>query len=762
MEPVTAADRRTAPARARVQAHPTRGLTDAEAGRRRSDAGRPRRSAPSRSYPSIVRANVLTLFNAILTAFGVVTLIFGDWRDALFLGIVVANSAIGIAQEVRAKRALDRLAVLVAPHATVVRDGTARPVAPEELVPGDLVTLAAGDQIVADGQIAETSGLCVDESILTGESEAVQYGAGERLRSGAFVTEGSALMTVEAVGEASYAQRLAGEARSFRHPRSPLEREINALLLALTTAVVVLGAVLGYSLWAREATAHEAVATATAGVVSLVPEGLMLLTSLVFAVGAVRMARRGALAQQLNAIESLASADIVCLDKTGTLTEDELRVVDVVPRGGVARHAAEAAIAVFAATARARNRTLQAIATAFPGGAGQAIREIPFSARRGWSAVELHDATLVLGAPELFELGDLTGRLDSELQAGRRVVALGELEAALGDGPPSGPPPRPPRAICLVVLAEALRQDAAAAVAFFRSEGVELKVLSGDAPKTVAAIARDTGIEVGSALDGRTLPDDPERLREIALEATVVGRISPEDKRRVVEALRDAGRYVVMIGDGVNDVPALKASRLAIAQGSGADIAKSVSDVVLTSGGFAALPAMVAEGRQILRNIGRVARLYVTKSAFAAFLILTIGTTPTAYPLLPRHFSLAATLTVGIPTFLLALAPSSGRWDLGDFRKRVARFAVPAGVMAGVGVVASYLFALHALDFGVRDSRAIATTVLVTTGLYLVLVLEGVGADAACSCRRAARSSARRTRSCSRFRLRATSSTSRS
>ena len=711
----------------KVAAERPAGLTDAEAQLRLEQLGRPRKAPTSRSYASIVRANVFTLFNAILLAFGALTLAFGDWRDALFLGIVIANSAIGIAQEIRAKRALDRLAVLVAPRARVLRGGVARELAIEELVPGDVVDLHAGDQVPADGRLVASVGLYLDESILTGESRSVRREEGESIRSGAFVVEGAGTLAVEAVGDASYAQRLAGEARKFRHPRSPLERAINRLLLALTASVLVLGTILGYSLLERDPSPREAVATATAGVVSLIPEGLMLLTSLVFAVGAVRMARRGALAQQLNAIESLASADVVCLDKTGTLTEERLRVVEVVARAGVQQTDADAALTRYAGAARASNRTLAAIAARFPGGDAVARAEVPFSSGRRWSALLFDDASYVLGAPELFDLGELERVRNEEVVRGRRVVALGKVDGALDAEGPAPELPQRPRALCLVVLAEALREQARATVEFFRREGIELKVLSGDAPETVAAIARDVGLPVYEALDASTLPDDPDELRDLALRATALGRISPDGKRRVVGALRDAGRYVAMVGDGVNDVPALKASRLAIAQAGGSDIAKSVADVVLITGDFAAVPAMVAEGRQALRNLARVARLYVTKSAFAGFLILTIGTTATAYPLLPRHFSLVAALTVGIPTFLLALAPSSGPWQLGQFGRDVARFAVPAGVLVGVGVVASYLFALNALDLGVVQARTIATSVLVAAGLYLVLVLEGVG-----------------------------------
>jgi cation-transporting ATPase E len=701
------------------------GLTEAEAQRRLEASGGAGEQPTSRTYASIVRANVFTLFNLILSVFGVLTLVFGDWRDALFLGTLLANTGIGIIQEVRAKRSLDRLALLVAPRATAIRDGQPREVPAGEVVVGDLVTVQAGDQVLADGRVTQAGDLHLDESVLTGESDAVTRSAGEELRSGAFVSEGSGAYEVTAVGDDSYAGRIVGQARSFRHPRSPLEQAVNRLLLALAVLVVLLGGLLGYALWHRNADVSDAVSTATAGVVSLVPEGLVVLVSLTYAVASIRMARRGLLSQQLNAIESLASADVICTDKTGTLTEAALRVAAVVPAPGV--EDLDRQLARYGASSSLRNGTLEAIAEAHPGEAEQLVAEVPFNSRRKWSAVQLADTTLVLGAPEHFDLGPLAATADKERRAGRRVVALARNAAPLPGGEPGPRPPQGSKAIGLVVLAERLRPQIRETIAFFLDQGIEIKVLSGDNPETVAAIAADVGIPVRAAAQGAELPSDPEALRERVLQTTVVGRVSPDDKRRVVEALRDAGRYVVMVGDGVNDVPALKASRLAIAQGSGAQIAKSIADLVLVKGDFGAVPELVAQGRQALRNLQRVSRLYVTKSAFAAFLILVIGTTSTAYPLLPRHFTLAATLTIGIPTFFLALAPSSGPWRPINFGRNVARFAVPAGTLTGVGVVASYLFALHDLDYDVHQARTIATSVLIIVGLYLVLALEAFG-----------------------------------
>ena len=372
---------------------------------------------------SIVRANVFTVFNLILVSFGVLTFAFGHWEDALFIGILVANAGIGIFQEWRAKQALDRLAALVAPHATVVREGNPRSVEVEEVVPGDLIRIEAGDQLVADGVLDQADGLSLDESILTGESQAVPRFAGDEVRSGSFAAEGSGLYTVTAVGKASYAEKVADVARTFRHPRSPLERALNLLLIVMVAVMLPLGAIFGYALWESDKPLNEAVTTAVAGVVTLVPEGLILLTSVTFAVAALRMARRGALAQQLNAIESLASAEVVCLDKTGTLTEAALEVSRAAPAVGVDEAFLTESLGRYAASSPSRNATLEAIADAFPARSEPALGHIPFSSRRRWSAVRVGAVGYVLGAPELFELGPLAEQAAAEQREGRRVVA---------------------------------------------------------------------------------------------------------------------------------------------------------------------------------------------------------------------------------------------------------------------------------------------------------------------------------------------------
>ena len=669
-----------------------------------------------------MRANAITPFNAILLSLGLLTLVFGDWRDALFLAIVLTNTGIGVWQEISARQKLDALAALVAPQGAVVRDGEVLSLHVSDIVVGDLVRLSPGDQVVADGRLIEATDLRLDESILTGEAKAVSRNSGDEVRSGSFVVEGAASFEVVAVGPDSYAEGIAGTAREFRHPRSPLERAIDRLLYVLLGVMVPLGAMLIVALWKQDIEVGRAVETAVAGMVTLIPEGLVLLLSITYAAAAVRMARLGALSQQLNAIESLASVDTLCIDKTGTLTEPALRVVSVVPADGMSDNAFGATLGRFAASSDARNEIEEAIRSAWPGEPEDPDEVVSFLSRNRWSGMRIGGVRYVLGAPEIFALGDLAARAREEQERGRRVVGFGVTAAEFPKERDALAPVRP---LGLVVISEELRPETRETISYLTGQGVEVVVLSGDSATTVASIAGDAGIPVrGPGRVGSDLPDDDLELDRCIAEIGVVGRISPEGKRRVIESLKRRGRYVAMVGDGVNDVPALKASRLSIAQGSGAQMAKAVADVVLVRGDFAAVPGMVAEGRRVLRNIQRVTKLFVTKSVFAAFLIVAIGITPAEYPLLPRHLTIVGALTVGIPAFFLALAPSDGPWRTDGFLRDVARFAVPAGVAAGLGVMTSYLIALNVFDLGLLQSRTTATTTLVVIGLYLVLALE--------------------------------------
>ncbi|HJZ34725.1 MAG TPA: HAD-IC family P-type ATPase [Solirubrobacterales bacterium] len=726
----------------------TAGLTEAEAARRLKERGTTREQATSRSYLSIAVANTFTVFNAILAGFGAATIIWGNPKDALFLGILVANVAIGTFQEVRAKRTLDKLAALVVAKATVVRDGTPRQVPVGEVVVGDLVRIASGDQIAADGDLVRADGLALDESELTGESEPIARRVGDEVLSGSFAVEGEGDFEATAVGADSHAARLTETARAFRHPRSPLERAMDRLLIVMVGFMAPLGIGLGVSLALRNVSQSDAVETLTAGIVNIVPEGLILLVSLTAAVTAAKMARHGILAQQLNAIESLASVSVMCTDKTGTLTEASLRVVELIPAEGVTEANLADTFGTYAASAPTRNTTLEAIHEAGLGDGVVAVEPsatIPFSSRRRWSALELDGRRLVLGAPEAL-LGDagaptdgadgsadggapaeaaLAERAAAEAAAGRRVLALASYGAPLPEAGPEVELTSPLRPLGVVVLAEELRASAAETIAFFARENIALKVLSGDNPATVGAIARDLGIEAsGPALDGRALPEDDAELLAAVLAAPAIGRISPEDKARVVRVLSEGGEYVGMLGDGVNDVPALKEARLAIAQGSGTQMARSVSDLVLVSGEFGEVPPMVGEGRQILRNIQRVARLFVSKAVFTGFLVLVIAIPSGVFPMLPRQFTLTSTFTIGIPAFLLALAPSTGPWRPEGFLPAIARFSIPAGLATGIGILVTYLLARHAFNVDLTQARSATAATVVVSGLAIVFALE--------------------------------------
>ena len=713
---------------------PEQGLSSKEAAARLRKLGAPPETS-SRSVSSIVAGNVFTLFNAIIGAFFVLDLALGLYADSIFGLIAVVNSYIGIRQELKAKATLDELAVLVAPHARVVRDGQVVELLSTEVVPGDVIQVGPGDQLVADGEVIASRGMTMDESLLTGEADGIQKGTGDRVLSGSFCVSGSGHYLVDAVREESYAGRLAGEAKTFRHPPSPLQEEVNRVILAATYVMLPLAAVLILSFEIRSVALESAAQTATAGLVTLIPEGLVLLMSVTFAVAAVRLARRDTLVQQMSASESLAAVDTICVDKTGTLTAGELRLTGVEYADGIDPKAGAAALGRFAASAGDRNKTLETIAEKFPGKAARVRGEVPFSSEWKWSGVSLDGggggATYVMGAPDvLAEAGALTlpprlaEKLREETSAGRRVVAFGQTSEALPSDPAAGSAPKL-TPLALVVLEETLRPDAAETIAYMREQEVDLKLISGDAAATVTAVAYAVGVprEAG-VIEGPDLPEDKEGLEKAALANTIFCRIKPEQKKALVGALVAAGRYVAMIGDGVNDVPALKRARMAVAMGSGAQVTKGVADVVLLKDQFSRLPEAVGEGRRIARNIHRLGRLYLTKTVYAATLILLVAVPGFAFPFLPRHLTVAGLLTIGIPSFVLALAPSDGPLYRGRLLRALAAFAVPAGVATALGSILSFFLVDTVAGGTLQDGQTAATTTLIVLGLCFILLLE--------------------------------------
>jgi len=684
----------------------------------------------SRSLWAIVRGNLFTLFNAILGAALVVVLAVGAWKDAVFGFVLLFNTLIGAVTEYRAKRTLDRLAILNESEVVVVRDGLESRVPMREVVLDDVLRLEIGDQVPADGEVLGSAGLEVDESMLTGESEPVAKDVGDPVLSGSAVVAGSAVVRATRVGPDSYAQRITAQAKRFSLVGSELRDGINKVLLVVSWVIVPIAVLLfwsqirnegGWSAALADGGWRDAVVQAVAGIVGMVPEGLVLLTSINFALAAVILARRQVLVQELPAVEVLARVDVLCLDKTGTITDGTVELDELVEL-----EEAEGARELLATLSRAATAspTTAAIAQGLDGVEGAAEEElVPFSSARKWSGHRTAAGDWVLGAPEVL----LADRPDDAVQdrvrelasTGARVVLLARCE---GEAPSVAALPADLRPVTLAVLRERIRPDAAQTLAYFAEQGVEVKVISGDNPATVASIARTVGLvdDDVEGVDARTLPEDGEELAEAIGRARVLGRVTPEQKRSFVHALQAAGRTAAMTGDGVNDALALKDADLGIAMGSGAAATKAVARLVLLDGRFATLPGVVAQGRRVIANMERVASLFLTKTTYAVLLAVVVALVAWPYPFLPRHLTLVGALTIGTPAFFLALAPNDQRYRRG-FLDRVLQLSVPCGVICGAGVLLVY-GTLHVRGEDLQASTG-ATLVLILMALWLLGIL---------------------------------------
>lgn len=750
-------------------------------------------NSSSRSIVAILRANVFTIFNAILASAVVVVLAVGSWQDAVFGFVLLLNTLTGTIAELRAKRALDNLAVLAAPTAHVIRDGEAKDIEVSQVVLGELLELRSGDQVPADGQVLSSNGCEIDESILTGESVAVRKHENDQVLSGTTVIGGSARIRVTAVGEHSYANRLAMEARKYSVVTSELQEGTNRVLTWISWVIVPMTLLL---LWSQLRVAggisgsldsgqwKAAVVLAVAGVVGMVPQGLVLLTSVNFAAAAMTLARRKVLVQELPAVEVLARVDMLCLDKTGTLTSGAVELdhiesclgsacadgdggslaagkvsADAAAGGSAgtgsgavvpasADDAARAALAYLVGGSEV-NATGSAIAAGLTGlEPAQARYAIAFNSARKWSAVQTQAGAYVLGAPEIVLAGstglgsteadnadsDGTGlgstdnaaleRVKALAGTGKRVLVLAHSNQAL-DQSENPTLPKDLTAALLVVLAEQVRPDAAQTLDYFKRQGVAVRVISGDNPVTVAAIAAHLGLRnpdggepVG--VDARTLPaiEDTQALADVLEKHTVFGRVTPEQKRAFVNALKSRGHTVAMTGDGVNDALALKDADLGIAMGNAAPATKAVSRLVLLNSQFDALPSVVAEGRRVIANMERVASLFLTKTTWAALLAAVVAITGFVYPFLPRQLTIVSSLTIGIPAFVLALVPTNQRYRAG-FLARVLRLSVPAGVIVVVGVLCARL-TLILMGSNRNQISSVCTLLLVAGGLWLL------------------------------------------
>jgi len=682
-----------------------RGLTSAQVAERVA-AGRvnvlPARS--SRSLAAIIRANVLTWFNGLIGTLFVLMLVVGPVQDALFGFVIVFNALIGIVQEWRAKRTLDALAIVGEARPRVLRDGTEVQIAAADLVVDDLVLLGAGEKIPVDGvavdlaaadyaaaDLASTAEAAfeVDESLLTGEADPVLKRPGDELLSGSFAVAGTGAMLVTRVGPDAHAAKLAAEAREFSLVRSELRDGISQIIKFLTYLLVPAG-ILQVIVQSRVAGGVRAgISRSVAGIVPMVPEGLVLLTSVAFAVGVVRLGRRQCLVQQLPAIEGLARVDTVCLDKTGTLTEGGMRLAEIRTVGPMPEEQVRDVLGALGAVDTRPNATMAAVIEACPAPAAWHAHDVaPFSSARKWSGAAFADGrgTWLLGAPDVLGAGTAASEQAEHLGAsGLRVLMLASRTRPLDDPDLSDVEP-----VALIALEQRVRPDATPTLAYFERQAVTLKVISGDNAVSVGAVAAGLGLPGAEhPIDARSLPGPDEPFAAVVERNSVFGRVTPRQKQRMVEALKAGGHTVAMTGDGVNDVLALKSADIGVAMGSGSGAARAVAEIVLLDERFATLPAVVAEGRRVVGNVERVSNLFLVKSFESFLLVVLTGIARLPYPFLPRHTTLIGALTIGTPAFFLALAPNTARARTG-FVRRVLRFAAPAGLVSGAASFASY------------------------------------------------------------------------
>ena len=726
------------------EATPLQGLTSAEVNARHA-AGQGNELPPrsGRTTSQIIRANVFTRINALLGVLFVAVMLTGSWINGAFGLLIIANSIIGIVQELRAKRTLDSLAVIGEAHPTVRRDGAEQRVDQDAVVLGDSIVVTPGEQIVVDGEVAEASYLEMDESLLTGESEAVAKKPGDEVLSGSFVASGTGSYRATKVGKDSYAAKLTAEAAKFSLVHSDLQAGINAILKSITWVLIPVGILTIIGQVNVEHSDWRSIILAVSGaLVPMIPEGLVLITSTAFAMGVIRLGRRKCLVNELPAIEGLARVDVVCADKTGTLTENKMEFSELIPLGSDASvtgsddGVALGVLRQLAAADPAPNSSMEAIieGVGTPDARWDVVSSQPFTSAKKWSGVSfarpgdsragvgaVEDVdSFVIGAPDVLVSDDSpAGREANDVAArGLRVLLLGRCsEVVTGEGAPGIVEP-----LGLVVLEQRIRPDVADTLEYFRSQGVEVKVISGDNADSVGAVTRQLGMETGSPVDARTI--EGENFAKTVNDTQVFGRVTPQQKRAMVEALQSSGHTVAMTGDGVNDVLALKDADLGVAMGSGTAATRSVAKIVLLDDKFATLPYVVAEGRRVLGNIERVANLFLTKTVYSSVIAILVLAFALPFPFQPIHVTITGWFTIGIPAFLLSLPPNNER-ARPRFVRRVLSFGFPAGIIVAAASFTTFIFVRaedHHPHAAVQASTAALLALIITSTWVLSVV----------------------------------------
>jgi cation-transporting ATPase E len=711
------------------------GLSEQEARARRARGlGNRMPPATGRPYRQIVRENVLTFVNGVIFTLGLTLLILGQWGDALVsVAVVAVNVLVGLVQEVRAKRVLDRIALLTRPTARVIRDTRSREIDPAEIVVGDLIAIGPGDQMLVDGILTGDERIEVDESLLTGESEPVRKTAGAELYSGSFCVSGSAVYEATKVGEDCLAHRITAGARAFRRVYTPLQRQINLVVRVVLFVAGSFGLILVGAAMVDRLPPVEVVRIAIV-VIGLVPNGLFLAITAAYAIGAVRIAGHGALVQQANAVESLSNVDVLCLDKTGTLTSARLQLAEVQPLD-VDTAEANCLLGRFAASVSAGNATTRAIAGALPNRGISLRDEIPFASDRRWSALLVDGSrgpeALVLGAPDSLRArlpADQRRAIDAAVErnaaTGLRALLFARCANAAGLRDAGGSPllPASLTPVALIFLRDELRPAVRQTLADFARAGIAVKVVSGDHPLTARAVAVQAGIAAaGDVVLGEDLGRaSSQELRRLATEGTIFARVAPKEKELLIGALRENGRYVAMIGDGVNDVPSLKRADVAIAMNSGSQAARAVADLILLDDSFATLPAAFREGQRILQGMQDVLRLFLTRILYMALVILAVALVDAGFPYTPKQNALVTLFTVGIPALALAAWARPAPIARERLLPSLLHFVVPAGwslALVGLAWYLGYLVVGGSLPL----AQSMLTALSVFGGTALVL-----------------------------------------
>ncbi|MEQ8674316.1 MAG: HAD-IC family P-type ATPase [Aggregatilineales bacterium] len=720
------------------------GLSEAEAQSRRAKGeGNVIISRTTRTYRKILQTNLFTFINIVLFIIGGLMVSLGLYSDALItVGVAFLSVLINVVQEFRAKYQLDKISLLARPQATILRDGKEKQVNPADIVRGDVIVVRPGDQIIADGAILNDGRIDVDESLLTGESDQITKRKGDFVMSGSFCVTGEALYSAEKVGMDSYLNKLSAEAKTFQLNTTPLQREINLVLRFLILMASAFGVLFAVSFYFNPVETTEAVKIA-AVITGLVPIGLILMTATSYALGAVRMVGSGALVQQSNAVESMSHIDVLCMDKTGTLTANAIEVEQLYPADGQSENTIQQLLGEFSRSVTGGNRTIEALQHAYEGQPRDVNGEVSFSSARKWSGITFsgeQGSSYVLGAPEILEEFLQEAPDEAQLQKwthkGLRVVIFARADAPLDEN--TNALPANLQTLAVITLRDTLRPNVQETLDNFRAAGIALKVISGDHPETVFALARQAGMEVteNQLVSGTTIDAlDDSQLATLVEETVIFGRITPQQKARIVAALKTNGHYVAMTGDGVNDVPSLKSANISIAMQSGSAAARGVADIILMNDSFSALPAAFMEGQRILNGMTQIVRLFLVRvfSAVFAILAVTVITNTDFFPITPTYDGLFTLLTVGFPTFLLAVWAKPGVTQK-NIVARAMNFIIPASLITASFTLVLYFILLavwylpaetpvaqaHAIDM----ARTGFITALISCGILMIAFVK--------------------------------------